>query len=1157
VSARDSATVPDDRAVRLAALDPTASFIVQAPAGSGKTELLIQRMLSLLARVEHPSEVLAITFTRKAAGEMRERLIAALHAAQTQSEPNASPARERWRLAREVVARDAALGWQLLQRPALLNIDTFDAFSLRVMRIAPHDPSFANASLATLEEDASAMHREAARRAVMEASESQDVAAVAALLHALDNRVDDIIALLAGLLGKRAQWMDRLIDDSDEAIDAMQNIVVANIESCIAALQARWPSGLTARMNALAAYAADNVEDPSRKDRLQISASASFSSASLASLPEWIATADFLLIGEGTWRRQFNKTSGFPAASDKGLTSEEKEGRKAAKDAIEAFIAELQALPNAEALRSSFLHVRTLPDAEAIAAHEPMLRAALRVLKLAAGELLVIERTRAVTDFSGVSLAAKLALIEHRDEVFARLEAGIRHILVDEFQDTNPAQASLIETLVEDWRDGDGRTLFLVGDPMQSIYAFRDADVGIFVDAWSRGIASLQLRPLTLSANYRSRPAIVDWVNATLEPVFANANENDNTPTVAFARAAAVRENAAARRPELFTYASAEEEARAIVADIVRVKASSPNDSIAILVRAKQHAAAILRELQAARIDFTAREMASWSDRALIRDLLSLTYVLAQPSDQLSWYAWLRSPMIGLTLASLARIGEWQEIHGHEMPAPLRDEALFANLPTDEQLRISRGLSALARARAEANLATLSHRVHEVFRLCGGDAIAASPEAKEEVDAYLAFLDTQIADGFLPPRDIFETLVKKQYRSFSSTTNEQSATDATPVEVLTMHKAKGLEWHHVYLPHLDCTSRSEMRELIQWNFVRERQYQLDDGVKSFLFGGNLAHQPARLLVAAKESRRRSANSVYDWVHERRVEARASETKRLLYVAVTRARERLVLSGSAARAGKPPNARSLAALIDWPMLEERPRAAHETPLSLLPAQSSRVEMRGSLTRLAHSLEMTVCDVSSRDHAANGDVVNAYGDNALPHDNEIALGIVGHKLIEGLARAHASSRKFEPSRAVIRLWLEREGSDKASLDRGAETLIRACERMRTSEHFAFIHRDDHREAADELTLALSDPLTLRELRVDRTFVTHDNVRWVVDYKFAAPSSDDEHIVQSWLREQAKAYAPQLDAYTRAFERIDSGRAAKRALYFPIVDRLLGIE
>jgi len=98
-----------DRPHRLAALDPTTSFIVQAPAGSGKTELLIQRYLTLLATVPFPESIVAVTFTRKAAGEMRQRVVDALRKAAQDSSPKRDHERQTWELSRRVLARDHEL----------------------------------------------------------------------------------------------------------------------------------------------------------------------------------------------------------------------------------------------------------------------------------------------------------------------------------------------------------------------------------------------------------------------------------------------------------------------------------------------------------------------------------------------------------------------------------------------------------------------------------------------------------------------------------------------------------------------------------------------------------------------------------------------------------------------------------------------------------------------------------------------------------------------------------------------------------------------------------------------------------------------------------------------------------------------------------------
>src|SRR5579863_9261904 len=107
-----------DSAARLRALDVSRSFIVQAPAGSGKTELLIQRYLKLLETVETPDAVVAITFTRKAAGEMRSRVIEALWAAQRGEEPEAEHARLTFQISRHVLEHERQLGWNLLRNPA-------------------------------------------------------------------------------------------------------------------------------------------------------------------------------------------------------------------------------------------------------------------------------------------------------------------------------------------------------------------------------------------------------------------------------------------------------------------------------------------------------------------------------------------------------------------------------------------------------------------------------------------------------------------------------------------------------------------------------------------------------------------------------------------------------------------------------------------------------------------------------------------------------------------------------------------------------------------------------------------------------------------------------------------------------------------------------
>lgn len=132
-------TRPADARARADALDPGRSFIVQAPAGSGKTELLTQRMLRLLALVEHPEEVVAITFTRKAAAEMRHRLVAQLEAAGRPADPATLKPHERLsrELACAVLENDRQQGWNLRDQPARLRVRTIDSLCGELARQLP------------------------------------------------------------------------------------------------------------------------------------------------------------------------------------------------------------------------------------------------------------------------------------------------------------------------------------------------------------------------------------------------------------------------------------------------------------------------------------------------------------------------------------------------------------------------------------------------------------------------------------------------------------------------------------------------------------------------------------------------------------------------------------------------------------------------------------------------------------------------------------------------------------------------------------------------------------------------------------------------------------------------------------------------------------
>jgi len=200
-----------DGAARIEAIDPRRSFIVQAPAGSGKTSLLTLRYLRLLATVSSPEEIVAITFTRKAASEMRHRILGALAAASRPLGADARPhERDLHALATAALAQSRARGWELERNPARLHVQTIDGLN---HWLAQRLPLAARIGLsATLVDDARPLYREAARRLVG-ALESGDERAgpLMRLARALDHEPRRLAALLAGMLGTREVWLPKLM----------------------------------------------------------------------------------------------------------------------------------------------------------------------------------------------------------------------------------------------------------------------------------------------------------------------------------------------------------------------------------------------------------------------------------------------------------------------------------------------------------------------------------------------------------------------------------------------------------------------------------------------------------------------------------------------------------------------------------------------------------------------------------------------------------------------------------------------------------------------------------------------------------------------------------------------------------------------------------
>ncbi|MGH8237586.1 MAG: UvrD-helicase domain-containing protein, partial [Steroidobacteraceae bacterium] len=506
-----------DAAARSAALDPGRSFIVQAPAGSGKTELLTQRYLRLLAIVESPEQILAITFTRKAAAEMRARILQALQSADAPP-PESSHKRSTWELARAVRAVDAERGWQLMRHPARLRIQTIDALNASLARRLPVVAGTGAALEPTT--DTSPLYELAGRRLLERLGDGSQVAAhLEVLVMHLGNRVERLVQLLNDLLAKRDQWLHivmhaRASTDLRATLQAtLTRLVESHLQMLCEALGAdRCEVLLQLRRYAARNLLSDDRTSPATRAVLEVCAAHQGPLLPVSSaLPVWREIASML------FKKDRNKDELYESVSVRqGFPPTNREIKARMLDM-------LRSLGSDQRLSEDLATLRTLPDPVYSDEQWRVLEALLELLPAAVAELQVVFQTQGEADYVEIALRALRALgtADEPTDLALAFDYRLQHILVDEFQDTSFSQLDLLERLTGGWADGDGRTLFCVGDPMQSIYRFRQAEVGLFIDLQQHGLRNLRLQPLRLEANFRSTPAIVNWVNESFPAVLA------------------------------------------------------------------------------------------------------------------------------------------------------------------------------------------------------------------------------------------------------------------------------------------------------------------------------------------------------------------------------------------------------------------------------------------------------------------------------------------------------------------------------------------------------------------------------------------------------------------------------------------------------------
>ena len=732
-------------------LDINSSFIVSAPAGSGKTTLLVMRYLKLLSCAKYPEEILAITFTKKAALQMRDRIYQALQNPETNDD-----------LIKKVLERDKKEHWNLLKSNRFF-IHTIDGFCNHLTQMEPIisglgvNPNILEGqSLKECYKEAIYNLLKSLEEDISYRKELEDL-----LLH-LDVDYQKIESLLIQMLSCRDQWLDSIVNFRDIDLP-LENLVKENIEDCKKSISKKLKEKLFSTLN---------IDFPEMKN--------------MEELQRWKKVADILLTKDYKWRKKIS------------VSKEIKQNLSLIMEEVYQY----------EEFKNNLKKISLSPSGYSNQ-QKRIITSLTKVLKVLVGYFLRLSfQKRESVDYIEIALAAiKVLGDENPSELALKLDYKIQHILVDEFQDTSTTQYKLLEKLTSGWQN-DGRTLFLVGDPMQSIYKFRQAKVGLFLKA-KEGIGSIKLNAITLSTNFRANKNLIDWTNLVFSNAFPKI-ENISSGAVPFIPSKPSMLGSEKERSKIQIHAFKTKdyliEAHKVLEIVEETIKNDEKGSIAILVRSRSHLDYILPALKKARIPYKGVELEKLEKNIHIHDLFSLTSALINENDRLSWLSILRAPWCSLSLYDLhvltSKTDEntsfWQTISRFFEFQELSDHA---------KLNLERFTGIMKQSLKSLLFNSLRNVVENAWISLKGYLFTQKTDIKYVKDFFNLLDEIQIINK--KTKNFLQENMKHLYAKPDFNTEKQ-------LQIMTIHKAKGLEFDTVIVPGLNRKPKPQKNSLLMW-----------------------------------------------------------------------------------------------------------------------------------------------------------------------------------------------------------------------------------------------------------------------------------------------------------------------------------------------------
>ncbi len=1087
--------LPPDHEARKLALDVTQSHHVEAPAGSGKTMLLVARFIKLLSRVTHPHEILALTFTKKAAGEMKTRIGALLQKADSGLPPANDLEAALLKSAREALTHHEARRFLLLS-PEGLQVMTFHGFCYTLVKRAPLEAEVQPGSVVLDEEEQGPILDESIRHMIhdliaMPEGVPERKAFENRLLR-LNNRLPALVDEIKDLVRKRDLFSDLVealraypnLDDLDKALTQRMGGVVAGFLKEVAEAFANTPlcQHWRAFWHHLKERSAPNV-NLLPKD---------LPGTAWRDLPNWKVIAEVLTTKDGKPRQQTGPAKGgFYRGFSRGPWGELVRGLPVE---VSRLLCELKALPDPDT---------ALMDIEALA----------DLIILVARGITTYEkkcRQRHVLDFVGLEQAALRILNEETpSDLQLFLDHRLQQILVDEFQDTSRSQWGLLQRLCAGWTPGDGRTLFLVGDPKQSVYAFRKAEVRLFIEARDgiplSGQGFLPMNHIQLEANFRSQAPLVTWINRLFNhTVMAN-------PKAAFDEVPYQPSTAYPRQPNnpnfppvslnLFhrdnSVPSPEEaEARWLAKTVRHHMEKSSGANIGILLFARNRLSFYLDALRKMGLAVRVKEGIKIAEQPEVAHLYQLATALCRPHDDLAWASLIRSPWTWVNATVFLSIAR--------MPPGMWSQKL--KRAAKDYPEIQRINNALGLGRRRVGRDPLAEVVRGVWMALDGPASVASRFGAEGVANCRLFLEVlESIDTGIPE----ETLLRLDLALNTLYAPEAPDAVGAPVDLMTVHAAKGLEFDVVFLPFLD------------WRPLLAAQHP------PYLLERSSEPPQLPLIAMGPDRRLEKPGAGYPLLKRLANGRRMGEAKRLLYVGMTRARRTLFLSGLLTHTKSGLTAPKDSPL-SWVLRHTTDHDGEPIAPSFNPPDPRVVPKKGGQMRplpdpLPFETQPLPYLIEVPSELVDGSVYerDAGKRNAEPAEHVAIRGTVTHRLIQTLWHDGVLPETERIATAIVA-----EGINPNTATTMAEEIaheVRACQK---EPFFQWLLDPLRPEGESESGIeAVKRRGTIQTGILD--FLRQDGDRWwIVDFKTPRPRTGQ--VEADFIKEQVEYYRPQLVAY-----------------------------